>query len=117
MRTDYVKKLRSDPVHFPSLKVNCNGDMVMGFSGSSSNNYIGAYYSWLFCGSSASTAPFTIRPGTIYYGFGDRWGDYSYTSVDPADDWSFWTTQEYADQSQDLPGSQPVGDLDYAIEA
>jgi hypothetical protein len=28
------------------LIINCAGDMVMGFSGSSATNYIGAYYSW-----------------------------------------------------------------------
>lgn len=26
-----------------------------------------------------------------------RWGDYSYTSVDPCDDMTFWTIQEYCD--------------------
>ncbi len=28
--------------------VNCNGDMVVGYSGSSATQYIGAYYSWFF---------------------------------------------------------------------
>ena len=26
----------------------------------------------------------------------NRWGDYSYTSVDPVNDIDFWTIQEYA---------------------
>jgi len=25
----------------------------------------------------------------------NRWGDYSATTLDPIDDWSFWTVQEY----------------------
>ena len=29
--------------------------------------------------------------------FGRRWGDYSYTSVDPSDDMTMWTIQEYCD--------------------
>jgi len=33
-------------LYFPSLMVNCAGDMVMGFSGSSATNYISAYYTW-----------------------------------------------------------------------
>jgi len=86
--------------YFPSLMVNCTSDMVMGFSGSSPNNYIGAYYSWLFNGNLTASAPMTMQPGTIAYTSGDRWGDYSYTSLDPTDDWSFWTVQEYADHTQ-----------------
>jgi len=80
--------------YFPSLMVTCNSDMVIGFSGSSANNYIGAYYTWLFSGANASTRPFTIQAGSTYFN-NNRWGDYSATSLDP-DDWSIWTVQEYA---------------------
>ena len=84
----------------PSLMVNCSGDMLMGFSGSSPNDFIGAYHSWLFAGDSASVGPFVIQPGSINFSNIDRWGDYSYTSLDPVDDWSFWTVQEHADSTQ-----------------
>ena len=81
--------------YFPSLAVNCNGDMVMGYSGSSATNFISAYYSWRFSGSSTSTRPALICAGnTNYYDY--RWGDYSATSLDPTDDWSVWTVQQYA---------------------
>jgi len=86
--------------YFPSLMVNCTGDMVMGYSGSSTANFIGAYYSWLFSGNSVSTTPVTIVSGKGNYNNSDRWGDYSYTSLDPTDDWSFWTVQQYADTNQ-----------------
>ncbi len=84
---------------FPSLMVNCAGDMVMGFSGSSATDYIGAYYTWRLCDGTTLTPPRLIRAGlTNYIDFGDgRWGDYSATTLDPTDDWSFWTVQEYAD--------------------
>jgi len=82
--------------HFPSLGVNCNGDMAMGYSGSSNTNFIGAYYSWLFSGNSSSTMPYLIQAGTVNFSDGIQWGDYSSTSIDPADDWSIWTIQEYA---------------------
>src|SRR2546430_9736941 len=36
----------------------------------------------------------------------NRWGDYSATQVDPADDTSFWTTQEY---SKTPPSSASAG--------
>jgi hypothetical protein len=86
--------------YFPSLMVNCNSDMVMSYSGSGNTHYVGAYYSWLFAGNIVSTGPFTIQNGTVAYSYSDRWGDYSYTSLDPTDDWSFWAVQAYADQSQ-----------------
>jgi len=82
--------------YVPSLMVNCANDMVMGFSGSSANNYISAYYSWLFNGNLAASAPIALQTGTTAFTSGSRWGDYSYTSIDPADDWTYWTLQEYA---------------------
>jgi hypothetical protein len=36
--------------YYPSVMVNCAGDAVIGFSGSSPANYIGAYYSWILSG-------------------------------------------------------------------
>ena len=86
--------------YMPSLMVNCSGDMLMGFSGSSPNDFIGAYCSWLFAGNSASVGPFVIQQGTANSNLIYGWGDYSYTSLDPVDDWSFWTVQEYADGTQ-----------------
>jgi len=91
--------------YFPSLMVNCAGDMVMGFSGSSATNYIGAYYSWRPSSGSALVVPRLIRAGNIDYQ-ASRWGDYSATTLDPTDDRSFWTVQEYADASVDPGGDQ-----------
>jgi hypothetical protein len=39
--------------------------------------------------------PVPIQAGVTNYNDG-RWGDYSATSLDPTDEWSFWTVQEYA---------------------
>lgn len=83
--------------HYPSLAVNCAGDMVLGFSGSSLTNYIGAFYTWRLAGGSTPERPLLIQAGTTNYNLPlERWGDYSATTCDPADDWSFWTVQEYA---------------------
>jgi len=92
--------------YFPSLMVNCAGDMVTAFSGSSATNYIGAFYTWRLANSSAPATPLLIRAGTTNFGSG-RWGDYSATTLDPTDDWSFWTVQEYADPIGD-PGGRYV---------
>ena len=85
--------------YFPSLMVNGAGDMVMGFSGSSVTNYISAYATWRLSNGSTLEAPRLIRPGLTNYVAPTplRFGDYSATTLDPADDRSFWTVQQYAD--------------------
>jgi hypothetical protein len=58
--------------------------------------FASAYYSWILGGSSTSPKPITIHSGSANYAKSDRWGDHSFTSLDPNDDWSFWTVQQYA---------------------
>ncbi len=88
--------------------VNCAGDMVIGFSGSSAINYVGAYYSWRLNDGATPAMPRVIRNGlTSYTDPEGRWGDYSATTLDPSDDWSFWTVQEYADPAGIHPGYAP----------
>ena len=77
--------------------------MVIGFSGSSVNDFVGAFY-WgqLHNGASVSVP--------IRYFAGKDWldrngggattvacGDYSSTTLDPADGITFWTIQQYAE--------------------
>jgi hypothetical protein len=81
--------------------VNCAGDMVIAFSGASVTNYIGAFYSWRLASGLTLQHPRLIRDGKNPYNINDRWGDYSATTLDPTDDWSFWTVQEYADDLGD----------------
>ncbi len=82
--------------YFPSLMVNTNGDMVMGFSGSSSYAYIGAYYSWRLADGTTALRPGLIKGGEHYYNSPEhRWGDYSATALDPTNLHSFWTVQQY----------------------
>jgi hypothetical protein len=88
---------------FPSLAVNGNGDMIIGFAASAPTIYAGAY----FAGRSSTDPPGTIGPSGIlrsgedYYirkfgGEKNRWGDYSGICVDPSDDGIFWVFNEYA---------------------
>ena len=35
----------------------------------------------------------------------NRWGDYSYTSLDPNDDMTMWTIQEYATSTSNIWGT------------
>jgi hypothetical protein len=86
---------------FPSLMVNCIGDMVMGFSGTSAVTNISAFYIWRTVNGAKPDMPRLIRLGTTYFNPGYPWGDFSATTLDPTDDWAFWTVQEYADPAGD----------------
>lgn len=92
-----------DWYYFPSLMVNSAGDMVAAFSGSSATKFIGAYYGWLPTNSQATVEPRLFQAGQDYFDY-SRWGDYSATSLDPTDELSFWTVQEFAGPSDELLG-------------
>jgi hypothetical protein len=85
--------------HFPSIAANKSGEILIGCSGSSTNEYIGAYYI-ARQGSSFTWSP--LRPfqlgkdefiaATSTF----RWGDYSATFLDP-DGFRIWTMQQFAE--------------------
>jgi hypothetical protein len=90
--------------------VNGAGHMVIGFSGSKSTEHIGAFYSGCKADGTTVAKPILIQAGTAYSAPGapngimnppanGRWGDYSYTTLDPMDQTglTFWTIQEYAE--------------------
>ncbi len=96
----------SDPVlhyYMPGISVNSSDEMVIGFSGSSTSSFVGAYLT----GRKPTDPPNETAP-PILFKAGEapytqlssagvnRWGDYSLTSVDPVGDQDFWTIQEYA---------------------
>ena len=90
-------------VFFPSIAVNKNNDVVIGFSHSDSTRYVETSFvsrSASYPQNSVSQIT-TIKLGEAIYrkDFGHgriRWGDYSATVVDPSDGTTFWTIQEYA---------------------
>lgn len=84
--------------YYPSIAANASGDVVIGYTSSSSSQFASAFAvvgsttnftSWTF------GTPIQLKAGSNSYS-GTRWGDYSATSVDPADPGIFWTTQEFA---------------------
>jgi hypothetical protein len=88
---------------FPSVAVNMNGDMAIGFSASAPTIFSGGYYTGRLAGDQAGMVhqSSTLRAGVDYYyrafgGSRNRWGDYSGMSVDPSDDLTFWVFNEYA---------------------
>lgn len=87
---------------FPSLAVNRNNDVLIGYSRSSLQQFVSANYSFRL----GSDPPNTLRDDTVLkageapyfkdFGTGvNRWGDYSNTVIDPLDD-CLWTIQEFA---------------------
>src|SRR5215210_2706400 len=94
---------------FGSLAVNAQDDVLVGFSEFESDDFVDAGYAFR----AGSDAPGTMRAAaTLKHGEGpyektretgrNRWGDYSAASVDPSDDHSLWTVQEYARQPAGL---------------
>src|SRR5439155_9740946 len=89
---------------YPSIAVNANNDVLIGYSRSSASQYASANYSFRLSCNAANTlqSDAVLKDGLgPYYKIGavsqkNRWGDYSSTVVDPANDLDMWTIQEYA---------------------
>ncbi len=89
---------------FPSLAVNAQNDVLIGYSVFSSSSFPSAAYSFRTGTDPANTlqAEATLKSGEAKYvktfgGSRNRWGDYSNTVVDPSNDLDMWTIQEYAE--------------------
>lgn len=81
--------------YYSSLMVNAAQDMVIGFSGSRADEHIGSFYTGRRANGAMPARPTLIQAGKDYFNH-RRWGDYSYTSLDP-DGLTFWTIQEYSE--------------------
>lgn len=88
---------------YPSIAVNANDDMMIGYSRFGADQFASANYAVHLSGD----APNFLNQDTVYkegeapyfktFGGGsNRWGDYSNTVVDPVNDEDIWTIQEYA---------------------
>jgi hypothetical protein len=119
----------SDPnmyYFFPSIMVNSGGNVIMGFSGSSPTQYAAAYYTGRLANDPPGemNPPVLLKAGEDAYnlvdGYGrNRWGDYSLCSLDPIDEYTLWTIQEYA-HSQDngeCRWGTWIGQLEYGNRA
>jgi hypothetical protein len=102
-----------DSYAFGSLAVNARNDVLVGFSEFESDDYVDAGYAFRAGADPPGTmrAPVTLKDGEAPYektrvDGRNRWGDYSGSQVDPSDDLTLWTVQEYA--------RQPVGHGDRA---
>jgi hypothetical protein len=81
--------------HFPSLGVDANGHLMLGFSGSRAGEYIGAFFQGRKANGTWMARPNLVQAGRGPFS-GNSWGDYSATTIAPTDG-SHWTIQAYAD--------------------
>jgi hypothetical protein len=94
--TDPVKDL-----FYGSIAANAQGTVVIAYNGTSTNTPVSSF---ALVGSTVNGVttfgtPLLLKQGTGSYRYIDpsglsRWGDYSTTTVDPADPTRFWTIQE-----------------------
>ena len=88
---------------YPTVAESGQGNMAMAATVAASNMLAGAATAGRFRTDTLGTiqAPAVIQSGlgtyTIVGNGRNRWGDYSFTDIDPNDDMTFWTVQEYAD--------------------
>ncbi len=114
----------------PSIMVTGQGHVALGSSIAGSNEFINAVTAGRLAGDplgSLRTPALITNSTTAYNPAGDssndfsfrRWGDYSYTSLDPCDDMTLWTIQQYCDSAnsyavriaklQAPPPATPIG--------
>lgn len=76
---------------------------LVGFSGSRSNERIGAFYSGRRSSGTTPSFPVLLQAGRDFCNpnSSGRWGDYSYTTLDPSTG-KFWTIQEYAEKREGI---------------
>jgi hypothetical protein len=91
---------------FPTLAVNQYGDVMLGYTHFGTGIYPSGVYSMRLASDPPNTmeSEVMLKAGEASYfkdfGTGEnRWGDFTATVVDPVDDTSMWTIQEYAGQS------------------
>jgi hypothetical protein len=103
----------SQATSFPSVAVNEFGDVVIGVTrtGSGAGGFASSYaiVGKTVGGITTFNPPMLLKQGVSDYerlvGIRNRWGDYSSTTVDPADPGIFWTSQEFV-SSTDLWSTQ-----------
>lgn len=90
---------------FPTVAMTGQGHMALGCTAAGATEFLEVAVAGRLVGDAAGAtqAPTTAQTSSTSYTIvptGDtrnRWGDYSSTVVDPADDQSIWTFQEYCD--------------------
>ena len=100
-----------------SVAMDQQGNMLMGYSASSSALYPSIRYTGRLATDTLSTmqAENTLKTGAGAETTGlTRWGDYSAMTVDPSDDCTFWYTNEYEKASGTFNWSTWIGSFKFS---
>src|SRR5437667_4171296 len=101
----------------PSIAVDANGNVAIGYSVSSDSIFPGMRYAVRLATdplNDLSQGEAIMKQGTgSQTGAGGRWGDYTMTTIDPADGLSFWHTNEYLPKTVDTNWSTRVGKFQF----
>ena len=100
-----------------SIAVDNSGNTAIGYATSSSTAFPGIRYA----GRLESDPPSNLGQGeaTLFNGAGSqtdtngRWGDYSYTAVDPSDGMTFWSVGEYYTTTSAFNWHTRIGKFDF----
>jgi hypothetical protein len=102
-----------------SIAMDHVGDIAMGFSVSSSTLHPEIHYTGRLAGD--ALGQMTQGEGTVINGAGSqtgqslsRWGDYTSMSIDPADDCTFWYTDQYESANGAFNWHTRVGTFKFA---
>jgi hypothetical protein len=103
----------------PSIAVDQNGNMAIGYSTSSATQepsirYAGRLASDPLDNLGQGEAIMTVGGGHQTHSSG-RWGDYSMTSIDPADNLTFWHTNEYYPVTSSASWFTRIGKFQFPI--
>ena len=107
-----ITSTRDKNYAYPTITVNGQGHSLMGFTATGYYSYANAGYTYRLATDPTGTMSVpdsNTASSTAYNPTGDgansstthRWGDYSMTEVDPSDDMTFWTIQQFCDASND----------------
>jgi hypothetical protein len=85
---------------YPALAVSSDNDVILTYSRSANDEYMGAYYTILAADSAAPIGSIALQEGRANYvktfsGSRNRWGDYNGAWTDPVDENNFWVYTEY----------------------
>ena len=99
-----------------SMATDKAGDMLLSYSVSSSSIDPGIAYTGRVPGDTLGTmeSENTLLTGTHFQSGHSRWGDYSAARIDPADDCTFWFTNQYAKTNGDFVWATHVGSFTFS---
>ncbi len=86
--------------NYPALAVSADNDVLLTYSRSSIDEYMGAYFTIFRAGAQEPVGSVKLKEGEDNYiktfgGDRNRWGDYNGAWTDPADPSNFWVLTEY----------------------